>query len=261
MTAKTLTRPQIAWRIAQDIEDGNYVNLGIGMPEMVANHLPVDREVVFHSENGILGMGPKPPEGEEDYDLINAGKKPVTMIPGGSFCHHADSFSMIRGGHLDICVLGAFQISRKGDLANWSTGGPDAIPAVGGAMDLAIGAKKVFAMTTHCTKDGEPKIVDECTYPLTGVECIDTICAPPHGLGGARRDLGRPQRARDGRGFGARRAAGKDRDADPVGERLATAGTAKRGALRKVMGTGTQKVLRPSNSKLTYPVYTHTHTH
>ena len=175
MTAKTLTRPQIAWRIAQDIEDGNYVNLGIGMPEMVANHLPVDREVVFHSENGILGMGPKPPEGEEDYDLINAGKKPVTMIPGGSFCHHADSFSMIRGGHLDICVLGAFQISRKGDLANWSTGGPDAIPAVGGAMDLAIGAKKVFAMTTHCTKDGEPKIVDECTYPLTGVECIDTI--------------------------------------------------------------------------------------
>jgi 3-oxoadipate CoA-transferase beta subunit len=120
-------------------------------------------------------MGPKPPEGEEDYDLINAGKKPVTMIPGGSFCHHADSFSMIRGGHLDICVLGAFQVSRRGDLANWSTGGPDALPAVGGAMDLAVGAKKVFAMTTHMTKDGEPKIVEECTYPLTGVECIDTI--------------------------------------------------------------------------------------
>ncbi len=175
ITVKPLSRPQIAWRIAQDIEDGNYVNLGIGMPEMVSNHLPDDREIVFHSENGILGMGPKPPEGEEDYDLINAGKKPVTMIPGGSFCHHADSFSMIRGGHLDICVLGAFQVSRRGDLANWSTGGPDALPAVGGAMDLAVGAKKVFAMTTHMTKDGEPKIVEECTYPLTGVECIDTI--------------------------------------------------------------------------------------
>ena len=175
VTVKPLSRPQIAWRIAQDIEDGNYVNLGIGMPEMVSNHLPDGREIVFHSENGILGMGPKPPEGEEDYDLINAGKKPVTMIPGGSFCHHADSFSMIRGGHLDICVLGAFQVSRRGDLANWSTGGPDSLPAVGGAMDLAVGAKRVFAMTTHTTKDGEPKIVDQCTYPLTGVECIDTI--------------------------------------------------------------------------------------
>jgi 3-oxoadipate CoA-transferase, beta subunit len=175
VTVKPLSRPQIAWRIAQDIEDGNYVNLGIGMPEMVSNHLPDGREIVFHSENGILGMGPKPPEGEEDYDLINAGKKPVTMIPGGSFCHHADSFSMIRGGHLDICVLGAFQVSRRGDLANWSTGRPDALPAVGGAMDLAVGAKRVFAMTTHMTKEGEPKIVDECSYPLTGVECIDTI--------------------------------------------------------------------------------------
>jgi len=174
-TVKPLSRPQIAWRIAQDIEDGMFVNLGIGMPEMVSNHLPTDREVIFHSENGILGMGPKPPEGEEDYDLINAGKKPVTMIPGGSFCHHADSFSMIRGGHLDICVLGAFQVSRKGDLANWSTGGPDALPAVGGAMDLAVGAKRVFAMTTHITKDGDAKIVDQCSYPLTGVECIDTI--------------------------------------------------------------------------------------
>jgi 3-oxoadipate CoA-transferase beta subunit len=175
MSETALSRPGIAWRIAQDIPESAFVNLGIGMPELVANHLPEDREVVFHSENGILGMGPEPPEGEEDWDLINAGKKPVTMVPGGSYCHHADSFSMIRGGHLDICVLGAFQVSAAGDLANWSTNAEDALPAVGGAMDLAVGAKRCFVMTTHCTKGGEPKIVERCTYPLTGVGVVDTI--------------------------------------------------------------------------------------
>ena len=175
MSEAALSRPQIAWRIAQDIPGGAYVNLGIGMPELVANHLPADREIVFHCENGILGMGPTPPVGEEDYDLINAGKKPVTMVAGGSYVHHADSFAMIRGGHLDICVLGAFQVSATGDLANWSTGGADALPAVGGAMDLAVGAKRVFVMTTHCTKTGEPKIVERCTYPLTGVGVVTTL--------------------------------------------------------------------------------------
>ena len=174
MTDK-LTRRQVAWRLAQDIEDGNYVNLGIGMPELVANYIPEGREIVFHSENGILGMGPEPGENEIDYDLINAGKKPVTMLPGGAFFHHADSFGMIRGGHIDICVLGAFQISAKGDLANWSTGGPDAVPAVGGAMDLAVGARKVLVMTDHNTKKGDPKIVAECTYPLTGPGVVNTV--------------------------------------------------------------------------------------
>tara|TARA_R110000868_G_scaffold1844_8_gene14601 strand:+ start:716 stop:1405 length:690 start_codon:yes stop_codon:yes gene_type:complete len=173
--ADRLTRRQVAWRVAQDIEDGNYVNLGIGMPEQVANYLPKDLEIVFHSENGILGMGPEPGENEIDYDLINAGKKPVTMLPGGAFFHHADSFGMIRGGHIDICVLGAFQISACGDLANWSTGGPDAIPAVGGAMDLAVGARRVFVMTDHNTKKGEAKIVEKCTYPLTGPGVVDTV--------------------------------------------------------------------------------------
>ena len=170
-----LTRRQVAWRVAQDIADGNYVNLGIGMPELVANYIPDGREIVFHSENGILGMGPEPGPNEIDYDLINAGKKPVTMLPGGSFFHHADSFAMIRGGHIDICVLGAFQISARGDLANWSTGAPDSIPAVGGAMDLAVGARKVFVMTDHNTKTGDPKIVEECAYPLTGPSVVDTI--------------------------------------------------------------------------------------
>ncbi len=169
-----LSRDQVAWRVAQDIEDGAYVNLGIGQPELVANHLPADREVVFHSENGILGMGPEPAPGEEDEELINAGKKPVTLVPGGSFFHHADSFAMVRGGHIDICVLGAFQVSAAGDLANWSTGQPGAIPAVGGAMDLAAGAKRVFVMMNHLTKDGEAKIVERCSYPLTGPGVVTT---------------------------------------------------------------------------------------
>ncbi len=170
-----LDRDQMAWRVAQDIPDGAYVNLGIGMPEMVANHVPRDREIVFHCENGILGMGPLPAPGEEDYDLITAGKKPVTMIPGGAFFDSADSFAMIRGGHIDIAVLGAFQVSETGDLANWSTGGPGAVPAVGGAMDLAAGAERVFVICNHVTKTGEPKIVRSCTYPLTAAGVVTTV--------------------------------------------------------------------------------------
>ncbi len=170
-----LSRRQIAWRVAQDIPDGAYVNLGIGMPEMVSDHLPEDREIIFHSENGILGMGPAPAPGEEDYDLINAGKKPVTMLPGGAYFHHTDSFAMIRGGHIDICVLGAFQVSATGDLANWSTGAPGAVPAVGGAMDLAVGAKRVFVMSDHTTRDGAPKLVERCTYPLTGLGVVNVV--------------------------------------------------------------------------------------
>lgn len=169
------TRDQIAARVAQDIHEGAYVNLGIGLPTKVANYLPDDREVFLHSENGLLGMGPAPATGEEDDDLINAGKQPVTLLTGGAYFHHADSFAMMRGGHLDICVLGAFQVSEKGDLANWHTGAPDAIPAVGGAMDLALGAKKVFVMMDHQTKSGESKIVQECSYPLTGVACVNRI--------------------------------------------------------------------------------------
>ncbi|GGM10834.1 3-oxoacid CoA-transferase subunit B [Pseudomonas asuensis] len=170
-----LNRNQIAARVAQDIPEGAYVNLGIGLPTMVANHLPADREIFLHSENGILGMGPAPGEGQEDPDLINAGKQPVTLLPGGAFFHHADSFAMMRGGHLDICVLGAFQVSAKGDLANWHTGEPDAIPAVGGAMDLAIGAKQVFVMMDLLTKSGQSKLVEHCTYPLTGVGCVSRV--------------------------------------------------------------------------------------
>ncbi len=170
-----LTRDQMAARVARDIPDGAVVNLGIGLPTLVGNHLPADREILLHSENGLLGMGPAPAPGEEDGDLINAGKQPVTIKPGASYFHHADSFAMMRGGHLDYCVLGAFQVSATGDLANWHTGAPGAIPAVGGAMDLAIGAKQVFVMMEHLTKQGESKVVPECTYPLTGIGCVTRI--------------------------------------------------------------------------------------
>ena len=170
-----LTRDQLAARVARDIPDGAYVNLGIGLPTLVANHLPPEREIVLHTENGLLGMGPAPAKGHEDMDLINAGKQPVTMMTGASFFHHADSFGMMRGGHLDICVLGAFQVSASGDLANWHTGAPDAIPAVGGAMDLAIGAKKTFVMMEHCTKEGASKLVASCSYPLTGIGCVKRV--------------------------------------------------------------------------------------
>jgi 3-oxoadipate CoA-transferase beta subunit len=172
---KRMTRDQIAARVAKDIPEGAYVNLGIGLPTMVANHLPKEREIFLHSENGVLGMGPAPAAGEEDEDLINAGKQPVTLLTGGSYFHHADSFAMMRGGHLDICVLGAFQVSATGDLANWHTGAPTAIPAVGGAMDLAVGAKQVFVMMEHQTKTRESKIVAECSYPLTGIGCVNRI--------------------------------------------------------------------------------------
>lgn len=169
------TKDQLAQRVAQDIFDGAYVNLGIGQPTLVANHIPPGREVILHSENGILGMGPAPAPGQEDYDLINAGKQPVTLLSGGAYFHHADSFAMMRGGHLDICVLGAFQVSATGDLANWSTGEPGSIPAVGGAMDLAIGAKQTWVMMDLLTKKGESKIVPACTYPLTGIACVKRI--------------------------------------------------------------------------------------
>ncbi|MBL8384366.1 MAG: CoA transferase subunit B [Burkholderiales bacterium] len=189
MSIQRRTRDQIAARVARDIPEGAYVNLGIGLPTLVANHLPRDREIFLHSENGILGMGPAPAKGEEDWDLINAGKQPVTLLPGGAFFHHADSFAMMRGGHLDICVLGAFQVAVNGDLANWHTGAPDAIPAVGGAMDLAVGAKRTFVMMEHLTKSGESKLVERCTYPLTGVGCVKmvytdlaTIEVTPQGL-------------------------------------------------------------------------------
>jgi 3-oxoadipate CoA-transferase, beta subunit len=169
------TKDQLAARIAQDIPEGVSVNLGIGMPTLVANHIPRTLEVLLHSENGIIGMGPAPAVGEEDYDLINAGKQPVTLLPGGSYSHHADSFALMRGGHLDICVLGAFQVSATGDLANWHTGEADAIPAVGGAMDLAVGAKQTWVMMDLLTKQGVSKIVSACTYPLTGIACVKRI--------------------------------------------------------------------------------------
>lgn len=170
-----LTRDQIAERVAQDIPEGAYVNLGIGLPTKIASYLPEDKEVFLHSENGLLAFGPPPAAGDEDPELINAGKEFVTMLNGGAFFHHGDSFAMMRGGHLDICVLGAFQVAQNGDLANWHTGAPDAIPAVGGAMDLAVGAKKVFVTTDHVTKHGEPKLVSELTYPATGLKCVDRI--------------------------------------------------------------------------------------
>ena len=183
------SKDELAARVAQDIPEGATVNLGIGQPTLVANHIPASREVLLHSENGILGMGPAPAKGHEDYDLINAGKQPVTLLPGGAFFHHADSFAMMRGGHLDICVLGAFQVSATGDLANWHTGEPDAIPAVGGAMDLAIGAKQTWVMMDLLTKQGQSKLVAACTYPLTGIGCVKrvytdlaTLACTPRGL-------------------------------------------------------------------------------
>lgn len=175
MTYQKRSKDQLAARVAQDIPEGAVVNLGIGMPTLVANHIPSTREVLLHSENGILGMGPAPAAGEEDYDLINAGKQPVTLRKGGAFFHHADSFGMMRGGHLDICVLGAFQVSATGDLANWSTGEPGAIPAVGGAMDLAVGARQTWVMMDLLTKTGESKVVKTCSYPLTGIACVKRI--------------------------------------------------------------------------------------
>ncbi|ALE87895.1 3-oxoacid CoA-transferase subunit B [Pseudomonas versuta] len=169
-----LSRNEMAQRVAKDILEGAYVNLGIGVPTLVANYLG-DKEVFLHSENGVLGMGPSPAPGEEDDDLINAGKQHVTLLAGGAYFHHADSFSMMRGGHIDIAVLGAFQVSVKGDLANWHTGAEGSIPAVGGAMDLATGARQVFVMMDHLTKSGESKLVPECTYPLTGIACVSRI--------------------------------------------------------------------------------------
>ncbi len=175
MTYQKRSKDQLAQRVARDIHDGAYVNLGIGMPTLVANHLPAGVEVILHSENGILGMGPAPVAGQEDYDLINAGKQPVTLLQGGAYFHHADSFGMMRGGHLDICVLGAFQVSATGDLANWHTGEKDAIPAVGGAMDLAIGAKETWVMMDLLTKKGDSKVVAQCSYPVTGLACVKRI--------------------------------------------------------------------------------------
>ena len=183
------SKDELAARVAQDIPEGATVNLGIGQPTLVANHIPVSREVLLHSENGILGMGPAPAKGQEDYDLINAGKQPVTLLPGGAFFHHADSFARMRGGHLDICVLGAFQVSATGDLANWHTGEADAIPAVGGAMDLAVGAKQTWVMMDLQTKQGQSKLVQACSYPLTGIGCVKrvytdlaTLACTPQGL-------------------------------------------------------------------------------
>jgi 3-oxoadipate CoA-transferase beta subunit len=169
-----LSNAQIAWRAAQDIEDGAYVNLGIGFPEMVARFQPDGRQAIFHTENGILHFGEAPPEGQEDWDLINAGKKAVTLKPGAAFFHHADSFAMVRGGHLDVAILGAYQVAQNGDLSNWRVGAKG-VPAVGGAMDLVHGAKQVFVITEHVTKDGKPKLVDQCTFPLTGIGCITRI--------------------------------------------------------------------------------------
>ena len=169
-----LSNAQIAWRAAQDLADGSYVNLGIGFPEMIAQFQPQGREVIYHTENGVLGFGEAPPAGEEDWDLINAGKKAITLKPGAAFFHHADSFAMVRGGHLDLAVLGAYQVAENGDLANWSTGGKG-VPAVGGAMDHVHGAKQVAVVTDHVTKDGKPKLLQKCTMPLTGVGCVTRV--------------------------------------------------------------------------------------
>jgi 3-oxoadipate CoA-transferase beta subunit len=189
MTYTRRTKDELAARVARDIPEGATVNLGIGQPTLVANHMPSNLEILLHSENGILGMGPAPAAGQEDYDLINAGKQPVTLLQGGAYFHHADSFAMMRGGHLDICVLGAFQVSATGDLANWHTGEPGAIPAVGGAMDLAIGAKQTWVMMDLLTKQGQSKLVSACSYPLTGIGCVKrvytdlaTLACTPNGL-------------------------------------------------------------------------------
>jgi 3-oxoadipate CoA-transferase beta subunit len=186
---KARSKQELAKRVAQDIPEGAYVNLGIGQPTLVANFIPREREVILQSENGILGMGPSPAAEDEDFDLINAGKQPVTLLKGGAFFHHADSFAMMRGGHIDICVLGAFQVSATGDLANWSTGEEGSIPAVGGAMDLAVGANQTWVMMDLLTKKGESKLVSACTYPLTGVGCVSrvysdlaTLACSPEGL-------------------------------------------------------------------------------
>lgn len=170
-----LTREQMAERLAKDIPPGSYVNLGIGIPVLVANYLNPEDEVLLHSENGILGMGPTPPEGEEDFELINAGKQPVTLLTGGSFFHHVDSFAIMRGGHLDLCIMGGMQVAANGDLANWSLGRPGEPPAVGGAMDLAVGAKKVYILMEHNSKDGSPKILEKCTLPVTGLGVVSRI--------------------------------------------------------------------------------------
>ncbi len=169
-----LSNAQIAWRAAQDIEDGAYVNLGIGFPELVARFQPEDRQAIFHSENGVLDFGPAPPEGEENWDCINAGKKAITIKPGTSFFHQADSFAMVRGGHLDLAILGAYEVAQSGDLANWSTG-RGGVPAVGGAMDLVQSAKRVAVLTDHVTRKGQPKLVAECALPLTGVRCVTRL--------------------------------------------------------------------------------------
>lgn len=172
---KRRSKDDVARLVARDIDDGAFVNLGIGQPTLVANFIPQGKEIVLHSENGILGMGPAPAAGDEDYDLINAGKQPVTLLDGGAFFHHADSFAMMRGGHIDICVLGAYQVALNGDLANWSTGVPDAIPAVGGAMDLATGARQTWVMMDLLTREGQSKLVPQCTYPVTGLGCVKRI--------------------------------------------------------------------------------------
>ena len=170
-----LSRRQLAWLAANEIPDGAYVNLGIGIPTLCADHMPSDKEVLLHSENGVLGFGPRPEEGEEDLDLVNAGKQPITMLKGGSYFVHSDAFAMIRGGHIDIAMLGAFEVSENGDLANWTTNNPTFPPGVGGAMDLAAGAKQVWALTEHITRDGKPKIVKNCSYPLTSSGCVKRI--------------------------------------------------------------------------------------
>ena len=174
-TTVGLTREEMAQRAARDIPNGSYVNLGIGIPERVAKYVPEGRELIYHTENGLLGMGPSPEPGSGEPELINAGKRQVTAVPGATYFHHADSFVMIRGGHIDLCVLGALQVAANGDLANWSTGAPDAIPAVGGAMDLVAGVKTIWVITQHTTRDGQPKLVDHCSYPLTGAGVVDRI--------------------------------------------------------------------------------------